>query len=131
MKRTAYLALLILLSLAGVGPRRASAVKDETLCPVHHVPLLAERVQLLYGLVARDPCETLDRVQAREKYFPYANSSAYGGGIKSSDAPDYRDVSFCPRCREVEKTWPCLETRGTAIVNPVPASRITTLPTVH
>jgi hypothetical protein len=58
---------------------------DETLCPVHHVPLKRGKPGLFYGLVAEDPCDILDRIEAKEKYFPYANSSVYGGGCPDSN----------------------------------------------
>ena len=130
MKRSPYLVLLLLLaiSVAGGGAQHVSAGNnDETLCPVHHVPLKREKLGLFYGLVAQDPCDTLDRIEAERKYFPYANSSVYGGCVRYSDSPDYKEVLYCPKCREVEKTWPCLETRETPILNP----RVTRLPTIN
>jgi hypothetical protein len=134
MKRSPYLVLFLLLLLS-VGSGRTQYVSagdnDETLCPVHHVLLKRGKLGLFYGLVAKDPCDTLDRIKARENYFPYANSSRYyGGSVRYSDSPDYKEVLYCPKCREVENTWPCLETHGTpsSIIAP---PRITILPTVN
>jgi hypothetical protein len=134
MKRSAYFVslLLLLLSVAGAGTQYVSAGNhDETLCPVHHVRLKRESLKLFYGLVAGDPCETLDHIEAMEKYFPYANSNVHGGGVRYPDSPDYKEVLYFPRCREVEKLWPCLATRGTPIVTQLPLPRVTRLPTVN
>jgi hypothetical protein len=131
MKRSAYFValLLLILSAAARGSQYASASdRDETVCPVHHVPLQREKLGLAYGLVAHGPCDTLDRIEAKEKYFPYANSSVYGGFVRDSNSPDYIEIMYCPKCREVEKSWPCLETRETRIITP---PRVTVLPTVN
>src|SRR6185503_12919374 len=103
MKHPGYLAclFLLLLATAGEGAQYVSADHDLTLCAVHHVTLKRERLALFYGLVAEDPCDTLDRIEAREKYFPYANSNNYGGCVRDSNSPDYREVLYCPKCREV------------------------------
>src|SRR5205085_1558046 len=130
MKRSTYFVffLLLLVSVTAGGTQYVpGGDNDETLCPVHHVPLKREKLGLFYGLGAKDPCDTLDRIEARGKYFPYANSNQYGGRVRYSGAPDYKEVLYCPKCRAVENTWPCLETRETPIANPL----VTRLPTVN
>src|SRR2546430_757653 len=107
MRFARYIVLLSLLgfAFAGVPPARVSG-DEEKLCPVHHVPLKKEKLQILYGLVA-DPCDIFDRAKASEKYFPYPNSVVYGGCLIFPDSPKDTEVLYCPKCREVEKTWPC------------------------
>jgi hypothetical protein len=98
-------------------------------CPVHHVLLKKEKLKILYGLVLL-PCDTLDRVKVAATYFPYANSVAYGGCVIEPDSPEYEEVLYCAKCREVEReaeSWPCLETRDTPIITTLPTPTITPL----
>jgi hypothetical protein len=129
MRVTRYILLLSLLAFAfaNVPTVRVSGGEDK-LCPVHHVPLQKEKLKIIYGLVV-DPCDNFDRATSSEKYFPYANSVIYGGCIITSDSPNDQEVLYCPKCREVEKTWPCIETRDTAIITTLPPPRVTRLPT--
>jgi hypothetical protein len=129
MKFLRYILLLSTLAFAfGTVPPSKVSGGAEKLCPIHHLPLKREKLQIVYGLVA-EPCDMFDRAKASEKYFPYANSVIYGGCIISPDSPKVEEVLYCPKCREVEKTWPCIETRETPIITTLPAPRITRLPT--
>jgi hypothetical protein len=128
MRRLTYLllSLLLLLNVArGPQTRAFHAPPDDEpkICPVHHVPLKREQLGIVYGLVF-DPCNTNDRARAAEKYFPYANSVIYGGCIIEPDSPRYEEITYCPKCREVEKTWPCLETRDTPIITTLPPRKV-------
>ena len=132
MKRSAYLVwlFLFLLSVAGGEIQGVSGQNnDERLCPIHHVPLKREKLKVLYGRVANDPCD-LDRAQAMEKYFPFANGVLDGGYNILTDPPEYVEVLYCPKCREAEKAWPCVETRETGIVTQLPLRQVMRLPTV-
>jgi hypothetical protein len=128
MRRSAYLILsvFLLVIIVGTPQTRGSDVSNDepTLCPLHHVPLRHEKLEIVYGLV-NDPCMTDDHAKAAEKYFPYANSVVYGGCVIFPDSPEDKEVAYCPKCREVEKTWPCLETRNTPIVTKLPQRRVT------
>src|SRR5215813_4526132 len=116
MRFVQYTVLLCLLTLALTSGRMATVSgEEEKVCPVHHVPLKKKKLEIIYGLVL-DPCNTFDRAKASEEYFPYANSVAYGGCIERPHSPKHREVLYCPKCREVEKTWPCLETRDTPMI---------------
>jgi hypothetical protein len=129
MRFARYIALLSLLGFTFAGMLAARVSGDEEkVCPVHHVPLKKEKLQIVYGLVI-DPCSTFDRAKASGEYFPYANSVVYGGCVIFPDSPKEEEVLYCPKCREVEKTWPCLETRDTPIITTLPAPRDTRLPT--
>jgi hypothetical protein len=132
MRRAAYLIslLLLILPLTSGGGQTASGNDDEKLCPVHHVPLKHGKREILYGLVA-DVCDSLAHAKAEQKFFPYANSVAYGGCLVFPDSPKSEDVLYCPKCREVEKTWPCLVAGETPIVTELPPPRVTKLPTLH
>jgi hypothetical protein len=127
--RCILLLLLLAFAAASVPAARVSGGEDK-LCPVHHVPLKKGKLEIIYGLVV-DPCDTFDRANSSEKYFPYAHSVIYGGCIMTTDSPKDQEVLYCPKCREVEKTWPCIETRDTPIITTLPAPRITRLPTRH
>jgi hypothetical protein len=118
-----------MLTLAFAGPPVPTVSGDEVkVCPVHHVPLKKDKLEIIYGLVV-DSCDTSDRRKASERYFPFDNAVAYGGCVIFEDSPKYKEVRYCPKCREVEKTWPCLETRDTPMISTLPALRITSLPT--
>jgi hypothetical protein len=130
MRPYRYLLSLPLLAILIFG-LPATAISDdnkEQLCPVHHVPLRKERLGITYGLVV-DPCFSFDRIKAEEKYFPYANSVIYGGCLIYPDSPKDEEVLYCPKCREVEKSWPCLETNETPIITTLPPPRATKLQT--
>ena len=108
-------------------PTRASHAPpdDKTkICPVHHVRLKRQRLGIVYGLVADDPCGSMERLWTEVKYFPYANSEIYGGCVIEPDSPRNKEVLYCPKCREVEKTWPCLETHDTPIITTVPSRKV-------
>ena len=128
---TRYILLLSLLAFAfaSVPTARVSGGQDK-LCPVHRVPLKKEKLEIIYGLVV-DPCDTFDRSRSSEKYFPYANSVIYGGCLIFPNSPKDKEVLYCPKCRELEKTWPCLETRDTPLITTLPAPRVTRLPPAH
>jgi len=131
MRRAAYLisVLLLILPITSGGGQPASA-SDAKLCPVHHLPLKHGKREIVYGLVA-DVCDSFAHAQAEHKYFPYANSVAYGGCLVFPDSPKSEDVLYCPKCREVERAWPCLVTGETPIVTELPPPRVTKLPTVN
>lgn len=71
-------------------------------CPVHHVPLKEDRVEISYGLMDGSLISP-DRIEWQEKYFPYANSVVYGGCVIESYSPQYAEVLYCWKCRKVEK----------------------------
>jgi hypothetical protein len=128
MRVTRYILLLSLLAFAfASGSTARVSGGEDKLCPVHRVPLKKEKLEIIYGLVV-DPCDTFDRARSSEKYFPYANSVIYGGCIITPHSPKEQEVLYCPKCREVEKTWPCIETRDTPIIMTLPP-RVTRLPT--
>jgi hypothetical protein len=117
MRRTTDLLLfLLLLGVVGAPQMQGSGATDKNrdACPVHHTPLKREKLEIVYGLVL-DPCNTDRRARVAEKHFPYANSVVYGGCVIFPDSPTDKEVTYCSKCREVEKTWPCLETRDTPI----------------
>ena len=119
MRRIASLLLFLLLLLNVAGAPQTRASHKPKICPVHRVPLKHEQLAIVYGLVVL-PCDTFDRAEAAEKYFPYANSVIYGGCVIELDSPRYKEITYCPKCREVEKTWPCLETHDTPIITTLP-----------
>jgi len=128
MKFARYIVLLSLLGFALVGmPAARVSGGEEKLCPVHHIPLKKEKLTIVYGLVA-EPCDSSDRTTASEKHFPYARSVVYGGCIIFPNSPKDKEVLYCTKCRDVEKKWPCLETRDTPMITTLPAPRVTRLP---
>ena len=131
MKIILYSLVLVLVILAVIGAPQTRAshgdADEPTFCPVHHVPLMRGRVEIVYGLIV-DVCDR-DLAEAAEKYFPYANSVVYGGCLSPVDPPHLKEVLYCPKCRELEKTWPCLETRETPIITTLPPPRVIKPPT--
>ena len=124
MKPTRYFLFAFALALAiAAAPAKRVSGDDEKLCPVHHVPLKREQLGIVYGLVSH-PCDIFSRAKAEEKYFPYANSIVYGGCVVFPDSPKTEEVLYCPKCREVEKTWPCLETGDTPIITTLPLRKV-------
>jgi hypothetical protein len=104
-------------------PSHAPPADKTKICPVHHVPLKRQRLGIGYGLVT-DNCGDMDRLWAAVKYFPYANRVIYGGCDIETNSPRYEEVLYCPKCREVEKTWPCLETHDTPIITTLPPRKV-------
>jgi hypothetical protein len=126
MKVTRYILLLSLLAFAfaSVPTTRVSGGEDK-FCPVHHVPLKKEKLEIIYAS-SLIPA-TFDRDGSSEKYFPYANSVVYGACISTPDSPKNQEVLYCPNCRDVEKTWPCIETHDTAIITTLSPPRVSRL----
>lgn len=122
MKLYRYIPLfpLLIILLLSIPTPEVSSDSTEEMCPVHHLPLKRERLEIIYGLVATVRCDTWDRTKAEEKYFPYANSESYGGCLMDADSPKYKEVLYCPKCRAVEKTWPCIETHSTPMITNLP-----------
>jgi len=46
------------------------------------------------------------------------------GGYNIFDPPEYVEVLYCPKCREAEKAWPCVETRETPMVSQLPVRQV-------
>jgi TonB family protein len=85
---------------------------EGTLCKVHRQVLRRDRVEIAYGLIGFEP----RYVKAEKRFFPNANSIAYGGCvvITQSDpctgkdiqmSPKYAEVLFCPACRRAAERW--------------------------
>ena|SRR6185369_17264570 len=123
MRRIAYLLLSLLLLLNIAGAPQTHASNKPKICPVHRVPLKREQLAIVYGLVA-SPCDGIDHAWAAVKHFPYANSVIYGGCVIYPDSPRYEEITYCPKCRAVEKTWPCLETHDTPIITTLPPRKV-------
>jgi hypothetical protein len=104
--------LAIALSNLPIGEASGGYPKS---CPVHHLRLRREKLGIIYGLVA-DPCAGSERIASAAKNFPYANSVIYGGCVIEPSSPKYKEVLYCERCREVEKSWPCLETQPLPVI---------------
>jgi hypothetical protein len=123
-----FFLVLAVVAVSGVPTLRVANDSEENMCPVHHVPLKKEKLEIAYGLIPDEPCNA-DRRKAAKQYFPFANSVVYGGCVILPNSPKYEEVPYCPKCRELEKTWRCLETSKTPIVTTFPAPRVTRLPT--
>jgi hypothetical protein len=131
MRFARYIVVISLLGFALVGvPTGEGLGAEEKLCPVHHIPLKKEKLKIVYGLVV-EPCDSSDRNAASEKHFPYANPVVYGGCIIFPNSPKDKEVLYCSKCRDVEKKWPCLETRDTPMITTLPPPRVTRLPPTH
>jgi hypothetical protein len=132
MRNSRYILVLPLLAVLifSLPALAISGVSKEKMYPVHQVSLKKERLDIIYGLVDYS-CFSLDRVKSQEKYFPYANSVIYGGCVIEPDAPKYKDVLYCEKCREVERNWPCMETPDIQINTTLSPPRVTKLPTLH
>ena len=120
--------ILAVVAVAGVPTLSVASDSEEKMCPVHHVPLKKEKLKIAYGLIPDEPCNA-DRRKAAKQHFPLANSVVEGGCVILPDSPKYEEVLYCPKCREVEKTWRCLATSETPIITTLPPSRVTRLPT--
>jgi hypothetical protein len=120
MRLSRYIFLLPLLAMliSSIPATEVSAISKPKMCPVHHIPLKKEKLEISYGLVI-DPCHTADRAKAQEKYFPYANLAVYGGCVVTPDSPKYQEVLYCSRCRAVANTWRC-EKHETPTINKLP-----------
>lgn len=120
---------LLALSISDVPTRTVAGDDEVKICPVHHVPLWKETRRIAYGLIPGegDGCDS-NRAKAAEQFFPYANSKVDGGCVTSADSPKTREVLYCPKCRAVEKAWPCLITRDTPIITTLPRPRIISIP---
>lgn len=121
MRIARYILMLPLLSILifSLPATVVSGDSKEKMCPVHHVSLKKEKLEIIYGLVD-ESCVGLDRIKSQGQYFPYANSVVYGGCLIYPNSPKYKDILYCSKCREVEKSWPCLETNDTPIITKLP-----------
>jgi hypothetical protein len=131
MKLSSFIFVFLILAVvafAGVPTSSLANDSEEKMCPVHHVPLKKEKLEISYGLIPDEPCN-VDRRKAAKQYFPFANSVVDGGCVILPNSPKYQEVLYCPECREVEKTWRCLKTSEPPIITTFPATRVTRLPT--
>lgn len=129
MKFSSFILLILVLAVvtvAGVPPLSVTSDSQEKMCPVHQVPLKKEKLKIAYGLIPDEPCN-VDRRKAAKQYFPLANSVVEGGCVILPNSPKYEEVLYCPKCREVEKTWRCPETSDAPIITTLPAPRVTRL----
>ena len=115
MRKYIFGVLILAVALSNIPAREVSGGGQPKRCPVHHLRLKKERLEIIYGLVV-DPCAGSERIASAAKNFPYANSVIYGGCVMEPDSPTYKEVLYCDRCREVEKSWPCLETEPLPII---------------
>ena len=76
------------------------------LCPVHDLPLKAEEVPVVYGLVRFPP----GYVEARDERFPFANEVAFGGCCVGPE--ERAAVLFCEGCRRESRAWRGAEGRS-------------------
>jgi hypothetical protein len=116
MRKYIFGLLILSVALSNFPVSEVSGGGHPKSCPVHHLRLKKEKLEIVYGLVV-DPCGSSERIASAAKNFPYANSVIYGGCVVESDSPTYKEVLYCERCREVEKSWPCLETEPLPIIN--------------
>lgn len=91
---------------------RLAPEAQETHCPVHHLLLQKDTVEIIYGLLAERPAYD----KAHEKQFPYSNLWVGGGcvvmveidpcaGKEIQSSPQRAEVLYCPKCRVAEKHW--------------------------
>lgn len=66
---------------------------------VHGVPLLHDRVDIVYGLPYFPP----GYGDAKRQFFPHSRQEAFGGCIMGK--PLQCAVEFCPQCRVAEDAW--------------------------
>ena len=121
MRMRKYIFCLLILAAAFVNFPLSEASGDShpKKCPVHHLRLKKENLEIVYGLVAH-PCASLERLEFAARKFPYANSVVYGGCVIEPDSPRYKEVTYCEACRKAEKESPCLEELKLPIIEKLP-----------
>lgn len=117
---------MLAVGVSDVPTRRVAGDNQVKICPLHQVVLQKDTLKIAYGLVPGEACDS-NRVKAAAQFFPYANSIVYGGCVTDPDSPKTEEVLYCPKCRAVEKTWPCLTT-DSPIITTLPPPRIISLP---
>jgi hypothetical protein len=103
------LSIVMALLMLSIPPPQLSAQEkaNEQRCEVHGEVLKRDRVPIFYGLVM----QPLDYEKDRQKSFPNANTSVYGGCVVEFDSnnqqtsPQHADVLYCQRCREAAARW--------------------------
>ena len=88
MRKRKYILCLLILAAALVNfpLREASGDSHPKKCPVHHLRLKNEKLEVVYGLVAH-PCAGLERLEFAARMFSYANSVVDGGCVMEPDSP--------------------------------------------
>ncbi|MEM9539136.1 MAG: hypothetical protein AAGA60_06445 [Cyanobacteria bacterium P01_E01_bin.42] len=83
----------------------------DTICPVHNIELITDRVPAFYGLISYfwdRPPEIEQYYMAQKKYFPQSKFSVRGGCVITPSSPFFHKVNYYPLCREEHKKW-CTE----------------------
>lgn len=73
--------------------------EGETKCSLHNHILKKDEIYITYGEVDGIP----GYYKARDKNFPFANSSYLGGRIIQKEK--IAVVAYCDKCRKAEKEW--------------------------
>jgi hypothetical protein len=109
MRRKIGLLLLILclVALSGSFAPRVSGNDDEKkTCEVHHIPLIAGKAWITYGL---PELPVGPYYKAKAKKFPNSNFEVNGGCVVDLTNPEKikmeADVLYCPKCRIAEDKW--------------------------
>ena len=70
---------------------------ERSVCELHNITTLPDRVHIEYGLFDRG------FLLARDKYFPNAWTWVGGGCVEQEKKT--QEVKYCPKCREEEKRF--------------------------
>jgi len=71
------------------------------LCQLHHVPLVPDKVEVVYGLVSFQQSYN----DARITCFPKAKTEVFGGCVVTPWSKKTEIVFFCPKCRKEQRNW--------------------------